>query len=189
MGKKLDPNVIRIGDQVKVIKPEFVERVGYPLSFDDACTIIAEKYSDKINEFMGSIFPETSDLNKARSLTLKSYWCKSKSFHRIVKALAYTYIDQHRFGGNERKIYTYTLDEEIWQNQVVYGKAVVKTGLYYGPSGGHYPYEDDFEPGGLDKCKTHMLLNIGNAFADCKPMFSIPKYYGWIEACNVEKVK
>ena len=190
MGKKLNPNIIRIGDQVKIIKPEFVERVGYPMSFNQACQEVAEKYTDQINVFMSSLFPETSSLNLARSL--QSDWTKTRTFQKIVKALAYRYIGTNGFGGNERKIYTYLIDQEIWQYQEVMDKAVVKTGFYFPPGGGYdYWGEYDWEPGGLDKEKTHILLFIGYGFLkeEIIQMFSTHKYHGWIEACNVEKIK
>ena len=34
--KKLNPNIIRIDDIVKIINPIFITRIGYPMSFEDA---------------------------------------------------------------------------------------------------------------------------------------------------------
>lgn len=117
----------------------------------------------------------------------------------FMAAIARGRVRERGFGGRERQlIYKETLpphprDSEfrhkLWSassDQIpdcagrvyeVFGKKLAKTGTYFAPSSGHgsgYEPDDDwYEPGGLEDCKTHILLEIA---------------MGWIEACNVELV-
>lgn len=89
----------------------------------------------------------------------------------VCKAL----VRHRNFGGKSRQIYT-EIGELLNRTAEVYGRRVVKTGTYYGPSGGYDSYsgEYDYEPGGLTDRKTHVLLRTDG---------------GEIEAVNVELVR
>jgi hypothetical protein len=192
--RKLDPKVIRPGDTVKIINPVFVDRVGYPKSFEDACKEVAGLYVPAIEDFLDKVFPDNPINSKCLSMAIKP-WCEMKVGKKIIKALAYEYLARTGFGGNERKIHTYAIEGDIWQYQEVRETAVVKTGIRFAPSSyyDNWTGEWDCESGGLDQCKTHVLLDIGSAFikrdfVTLTGISSAPRYHGWIEKCNVEKV-
>lgn len=171
-------DVIRIGDTVRVLRPRWVKRVGYPLVWTD---LVDEVRSD----------PRTTEALKVLGLSDREL--QSERTSQFVRAVAMARVEQQRFGGNERSIHYQRVgsaDESaldlIASNCVphhgyvgrelnVISKRTVKTGKRFpawsGRSGPDYEYE--YEPGGLDDCKTHVLLNT---------------WAGEIEVCDVEKV-
>jgi hypothetical protein len=170
--------VIRVGDTVRVLRPRWVKRVGYPIVWTD---LVDEVRSD----------PRTIEAVKV--LGLSDYLLEDERPSGFVRAVAMARVEQRDFGGNERSIHYATLaaeDEDpltlicsdqvphhgyVGRELIVTSKRVVKTGTrfpaYSGRSGPDYEY--DYEPGGLDNCKTHVLLTT---------------WAGEIEVCDVEKV-
>ena len=53
--RKLNPNIIRIGDRVKIINPIFVTRCGYPLGIDDMIKEVCERFGKDIKDLMYSV--------------------------------------------------------------------------------------------------------------------------------------
>jgi mannose-6-phosphate isomerase class I len=49
--KKSD-NIIRVGDTVKIVNPQFFVRVGYPKSVSEETEIVFEKHRIEIEEFL-----------------------------------------------------------------------------------------------------------------------------------------
>ncbi len=157
--------VIRVGDKVRIINPKFVRRVGYPLVWYDVTDeqLDADERCQKIAEAAG--WPEPSELPRYLQI-----------------AVAKLYVEQRAFGGNERTIH-YTDDVRIpflnWEcgPAEVVGKRVVKTGVRFAARYGVSSYDGEpwEEPGGLDDCKTHILLDLGSGYE--------------IEACNVELLR
>ena len=157
-------DVIRIGDTVRVLRPRWVKRVGYPLVWTD---LVDDVRSD----------PRTTEALKLLGMDevdeLRSDGCS-----QFVRAVAMARVEQRRFGGNERSIHYLRVgsaDESsldliasncvphhgyVGREVEVLSKRTVKTGVRFpswsGRSGPDYEYE--YEPGGLDNCKTHVLL-------------------------------
>lgn len=192
--RKLDPSVIRIGDRIKVITPLFVERVGYPLSFKDGCEKAEELYSDKIKSFLDDLFPKESSKIKGMILSVDTAWNKTVVYDKIVKALAYYYLQIEGFGGKERKLFLKERPRFKDDYFYVSNIGIFQTGTYFPPSGVYdYFGESDWEPGGLDNRKTHKILQLTRS----KYLILPYSYNGnekldfedlCIEACNVEKV-
>lgn len=168
------PETIRVGDMVVVTKPAFVERVGYPLSFDKAKQWVLENKLDAIKALLdfqppGDLFMTEPALGPIEE--------------EIVRSVAINHMRREGFGGRERTIHTRREEGELGRVYKVIDRKVVKTGLYYPASG----YAEDWEPGGLDNCKTHVLLQLTwdwhQAFT---PMF---RQGLWIERCNVRRCK
>jgi len=153
-------HVYRVGDTIRIVQPLFVERVGYPKVW----TSYFEKYKThpKLIEAM-----ELLDLPNPGGRAQREF---AEGAARAANRLA-------GFGGRERAIHHFTYDGYDYRGEVceVLAKRVVRTGTYYPPSGGKtwtdYGYEYDYENGGLDDAKSHVLL--------CTR-------FGEIEACNVE---
>lgn len=189
---------IRIGDYVKVIKPEFVMRVGYPISFPMACAHVAQEYEHEIRVMLnktklygpGEEYYEETDFGDL--LSFRDIWPPDgryrKPYEKIVAGLAGMYLESQGFGGKERKIYTAQYEDFKDKVYLVVDKKVVKTGKYFPPwSGQNYEGEWDGEPGGLDDCKTHVLLFLNSwhhtALNNHEPPYDT---YLVIERCHVE---
>ena len=171
--------VFRVGDRIKIVNPEIVVRVGYPLAFKDARKIVQELYGKKVDLFLADIgFRQMFETNFG--IMKMEADGTGTTEDKILNALAYEYLRKEKFGGNERKIYR-TLEEHLAGCEtIVLHKRVVKTGFYFPPSCGYIGYyepEWEYEPGGLSKEQTHVLLTIGFGVNDCE-----------IETCNVVKL-
>jgi len=192
--KKLNQNIIRVGDIVKIINPERVIRVGYPIPFNDACEEIDKLYQDEIFTFLNkTIYKSTNKSEKCAlfDFSLINIDEKSKVYKKIVSALAYEYIQQKGFGGRERKIYTEYRQDLEGAIVKVTNIFIRKTGTYFSPSGGYdnYSGEYDYDPGGLDKMKTHKILELDHwisGLCQSNPNWFINSLC--IEAINVEKI-
>lgn len=180
-----------MGDLVTVINPEFVIRVGYPMSYRDAFDFVVEHHYDEVEELLRrTVFkpigaPLTDRSPYAASLCLESSRKEklSKELRQIFDGLARIHLQKHRYGGPERTIHT-SLDET--KRSLIYevlAKKVCKTGTY-DPPWSHQSYEGDWDcySGGLTDCKTHVLLEL-----DCfRNEITSMDYSGtWIESCNV----
>lgn len=157
-------HVYRIGDQVRILRPRWVRRVGYPLIWTDLLTEVSND-------------PRTLEAMKVLDIPWPA--------EELVKGIARQRVVQRGFGGKERAIIYRPLaspdDDEfiisaddivpahghVGSIATVYGKRVVKTGVRF-PACGH---GEDWEPGGLSDEKTHVLLFTG---------------FGEIETCDVE---
>jgi hypothetical protein len=182
----------KTGDTVVIVNPEFIVRVGYPISFDDAYSHVEKNFEPAIRGLLaqtGVYAPIEDTLHFGYQIHLN--WPPSgryeKPYKKIVKALALMYLENEGFGGKERAIHTVfkpELQDKIFE---VLSKKVVKTGTYY-PPWSHQSYEGEWDggPGGLDNCKTHTVLEL----QDYTMYWSfMNKWDGcWIESCNVRKV-
>ena len=65
-----------------------------------------------------------------------------------------------------------------------------KTGIYFSPGGGYdnWTGEYDFEPGGLEKEKTHKILELNHWYPREITQLGAKSNNILIEACNVEKI-
>ena len=108
--RKLSPNIIRIGDTVKIVNPEIIIRVDYPMSFDDACEEVKKLYHNEILEFLNKTIHKQETVPLYKSLLTahinENEYVKSKIYRKLVYALAYEHMHIKGFGGKERKIYS-----------------------------------------------------------------------------------
>ena len=159
--KKKDPKIIREGDYVKIIKPDIFIRCGYPMDFKEQTQIVLKDHINEIREFTGKLL----NVNEDKLFRLLGYDTKISGYApceiKIAKAIAYVQCKQKGFGGSERKIYTEYIERFLNIEGWVDGIRFVRTGIYYAPSGGYsYDGEYDYDPGGLDKEKTHKILTL-----------------------------
>ena len=162
--KKKD-NIVRVGDIVKIITPEFFVSCGYPLTYQDACVTMKEKYEDEIHNFLYKIKFRPAPLShKLFGIELNISGNKQDDYTvgKIINALAYEYVRAEGFGGDEKKIYTIRKEELVRKEFLVTDKKVRNTGTYYPSSGGFDSWsgEYDYECGGLANNKSHIILSL-----------------------------
>lgn len=178
-----DRQRFKIDDKVIVTNPEFVTRVGYPMSYEDAYKYIEQNYVQDIEDLLETKLFKIEQRNEF----LRAIMCsptKDKNFNQIMHGMARIYLDSKGHGGKERSIHIITKPEMLGKVYMVIGKRVVKTGTYYGPWS-HCSYEGEWESGsgGLDNCKTHIILELQDY-----TMYGPSKWDGcWIESKNVRK--
>jgi len=188
MSKK-DPRIIRVDDEVRIIRPEFFVRCGYSMTFEQACKEVMKKHGESIREFIESIGIITlENLDYYSNVGNVGY-----TQDKIVAAFAYDHLRNKGFDGKERKIYTIYNENYVRKNNGVFKVTkikYVKTGVYRPGNYVNDYYEGyDYSPAYLSNEKTHKILQleydwpfvIGNDETGCIAT-------GWIEAKNVEKI-
>lgn len=170
--KSAKPRAYQIGDRVQIVEPIFVERVGYPLIWTD----LIEEFDNHPNLHEACKLLGLVNDGKETQLGTVTVKARENLHYRarqeLVRGIAMAACRQRGFGGRERSLHTTVHESARDVIMEVTKKRIVKTGLYYAPYG-HYSYdgEYDYEPGGLDNTKTHVLLHTG---------------WGWIEQRNVK---
>jgi len=155
--------VYHVGDQVKIVEPQFFVRCGYPTTLSSA-----------MKEFM------TAEQRESLNQLMKSFGIRynGKVHKELQKSLSYHLALKHGFGGNERQIYIQYLEE--WKDKTLYvcDKRVVQTGIRVNG------YTDEIEsvPPRLSQIQQHVILVLSS-------YDSITNNYRMIEECWVEKVR
>lgn len=191
-------DVIRVGDTVKIINPDFFLRCGYPLSLQDGMDMILNdeeamkalgKGIDKAigREYTVPLKDEIVGLSSIMRPTKTSY-----DILKIIRILAYYRISNMKFGGKERKIFTVRKEEAKGHEFEVISKRVVNTGIYVPASGGYNSWGDDYDydPAYLNNAKSHVILDLMNGSCDGDYYYvgDLIESNLRIEKCNVEKV-
>jgi len=168
-----DPKIIRVGDKIKVVIPEFFTRCGYPMTLQDGREYIEKELRQKIEEFVNQTgivsFPILLQADTESDLLVDS----------IVTAFAYAYVKKMAFGGKERKIYT--LASPYYRNKIfkVDGVRFVKTGIYT-PGRAVFDYWgwNEYCQPFLSEEKTHKILQLAVGEIECK---NVEKIYDTIK--------
>ena len=167
-------DIIRKGDKIRIIKPYFFIRCGYPKSNDTETNTVIEKYEKQIKEM---VYDQTTP-----SSVFNTQHIDRHLLTKIAKEIAYARLRINGFGGAERTIHTKHL-EELKDKEYTVGEIKYhKTGTYSPPSHSGDYYEE-YEPATLENAKTHKILSltpIGVHIFD--------RYDLRIEAANVEKI-
>lgn len=154
--RKLDPNIIREDDNVRIIVPECVDRVGYPLTKKDIINEITQQQKEELNAFLVKTFGITIQIfNSGIDYPTVN--------DEILEVVASRILRQRGWGGNERKLHIKILPSHcIGQVCRVFSKKTVKTGKYHHGSCGYdyYTGEWDSTPAYLENEKTHVLYQI-----------------------------
>jgi hypothetical protein len=188
--EQIPPQRFHVGDRVVVTNPEFIERVGYPMSYENACNEIAATHMEAIEEMLGNTIFKTDQPYSPSpcALSLKAEPVKlSKDMQQLVGAMAKLHMKYKGFGGKQRSIHTAHLEDKLGLVCEVTSKRICKTGIYYpGGSSTSYEGEVDYWPGGLEDCKTHVLLELDVFFTMAHESKDWHRYPGtWIESKNV----
>ncbi len=157
-------------DRVRIINPVVVKRVGYPFDIHaEAERVGKDNYAD-INALFDKILPEYAP----NSLDREHY-----SYHNLAMKIAFIVGRYRGLGGKDRQLWTETQPDLVNHRWAVVSKRTVRTGCYYAPGGGYtYDGDYDYEPGGLQNAKSHVLLTLSRCDWLGEPIE--------IEACNVE---
>ena len=197
-------NIIRVGDRIKILVPDVVVRVGYPLSKAD----MLEKQTpeqlkairDMFKAFGRHVYDEELPVISTHGLELYHPGDVDRLYEKIRYIMAGDMLAKARWGGRERTIHTYSLLPIKDKFAEVIGRRIVKTGTYFPASGGmDYWGECDYEPAGLANEKTHVLYTLNvygygywwskmrtdDAFLTTKPEDSKDIE---IEGCNLIKI-
>jgi hypothetical protein len=163
----LKPHVYHPHDEVTIVNPVIVTRVGYPLTPDSVYPTVEEALRGdvatlyrKLHDLARGEVSKVSDLTP--SDTLLDRFDTLPDRDPILYQLAYRYVRLVGFGGKERSLHTKVSEELRGQKARVLSKRNVRTGSYYPPrsTGPDYNGECDYEPGGLKGAKTHVLLTL-----------------------------
>lgn len=181
------PKPFRPGDLVKIINPQVFLRVGYPLTIQIAReTLITNEERKKVLELLNRPDVLLEHLNDNSLDPLGP--SRTRTYDKIIDALAYLKVAENDFGGREKKIYTEERLELKDQSFCILSKRVVVTGVYNSGGGGYdYNGEYEYEPAYLSNSKANILLKL-----PCLVDSPINDYSAWpefeIEAKNVELV-
>src|SRR5262245_34770430 len=106
-------HVYREGDRVRIVVPEFVERVGYPLSWP---MLLDEMKKDP---------------RVVQCLSILGLPSKGAAYRDFISGVCRAECRKRGFGGKERTLHRARYDFAAEQETRVYGKQTVRTGTYY----------------------------------------------------------
>lgn len=186
--KKLNLNIIRINDKVRVVNPFVFKKVGYKLGISDFLSKISLEEKRKAAELLGCDYisriidgEECGYISKELLDEFNIDISLSKAFDKILNELAYVKLAKSGYGGKERIIHVLEKPQLLNKICTVFDKKIVKTGIYNNGGG---DYEGDYTLPHLSNEKSHVILNVQlDNLDDCYDLFSFK-----IEAKNVEKI-
>jgi len=146
--RKIDLNIIRKGDIVRIVNPEFFDRCGYGLTKEILFNEVNEKYGKDVKELIRKVHEEETNTDFLLA-------CDT-----ILDSLCYLQLKKMNFGGPERKIFTKIIEGLRGKLGKVSFIRYVQTGTYvpgdrlFGEDG------EDYDPPFLDKIAVHKILSI-----------------------------
>lgn len=148
--------VYHVDDEVRIVEPAVVVRVGYPLTKQEALDAVEKEFNQKIHAFMCEVGAAQVD-----DVFFNSPEYDPRLYGDLINALAGHWLRQKGYGGKERKIYTERDERILHSTWRVLSKRTVKTGIYnHGGYSGGYDGEPDYDPPYLENEKTHVLLAL-----------------------------
>jgi len=172
MSKKPDPNIIRVGDRVKILTPNLFIRCGYPLGIQDMIKEIDQCFGTFIEDMLRSagkgdkmVFRDQNGKypDRPEDMIVFESEEKGRDYRDIARILAYERLKLKQYGGNTRSIHTETIDDLKGKVGKVIEIRFVHTGTYQrGYSGYSYEGEYDYEPSYLSDEQTHKILTLSN---------------------------
>lgn len=159
MSKRKD--IIRVGDRVKIVVPDVVVRVGYPLTKADMMKRQTPEQLQAIRDMFKS-FNVRLKMDSISALGLgEADRDMERLYEKIRYAMAGEMLAQAGWGGKQRRIHTYTLKAIKGLLATVDARRVVKTGDYNrGCSSQDYWGEYDYDPAYLSNEKSHVLYKL-----------------------------
>lgn len=154
MAKK---KVYHVGDEVRVIVPQFVERVGYPLTKKIVKQTLITKEDEKaIYDLLNRYYSASAVSPIMIDVT------PDKNYEAILEVIAGVVMRKNSWGGKNRSLHLVEKAELINRTARVLSKKVVQTGEYVaGKSYSDYwTGEVDYEPAYLSNRKDYVLLKL-----------------------------
>lgn len=166
-------HVYREGDRIRILRGgRCIQRVGYAITPETVKDEVAAS-----SGFKDALVALGHDPHR-----------HGRAYRRLLSAACFGEVERRGFGGRERSIHYKEVvpDNDLFafglaetrdytgRETRVDGKYIARTGKYYPPcSWTSCDGEHDYEPGGLDDAKTHVILRTP---------------YGDFEACDVELI-
>jgi len=188
--RKLDPNIIRVGDKVKIITPEMFVRCGYPLCVRDMAEEVEKIFGDRIRDLMYSVgFDEFKKYEEI--IRIKPANKENRNYNKIVMELARIRLSKKKFGGDKRSVHTKFVEEMKGKELFVKDTQIVKGGIYNKgwSSTDYWSGEVDYMPNYLSDQKTHKILTVSDYKDEILPYGYRYEDYDRIEAIHVEKIQ
>ena len=176
----MKPRPFKHGDRIRVQKPAFYLRCGYPMLPAVEAERFRTIHTTSIRKFIADMGVETDEHGRPFHL---------KAFGKICAALGADYCAQNRFGGRERTIHTIELPEHAGLETYVNGVFRRKTGTYE-PGTIRQTYEgEEHEPPYLSNEATHTIIETGEFhYLDHVELEPMHRGLLCIEAANVELI-
>lgn len=148
--------VYHVGDEIRIVTPSFVERVGYPLTKKIVKeTLIQKEDTDAINALLSRYYPPKSPL-------IFEGQGQDKNFDEILDVIAGVIMRRKGWGGKQRSLHLIEKLEFKDRTCRVLEKKVVQTGEYVDgwSSYDSYSGEHDSVPACLSNRKDFVLLKV-----------------------------
>lgn len=138
--------------RVKIIKPDFFLRCGYPMDHTATKQEIIKEYTADINALVAKVI--------GRPVIAVALVAPSKVIDDIAGRLAFAKLSSCGFGGRKRSIYTESRPEFEGTVHTVLGTRFVVTGTYE-PGFGGSPWDSEPEPPQLVNQQRHRIFDLG----------------------------
>ena len=196
--RKLDPKIIRVNDNVKIVTPESFVRCGYPLCKADLKQGIYEAYGKVIQDLIysagqGNKFikqNENGGYPGTKRLFGEDFPHPLDINNEFIDLLASIQLKAKGFGGNTRGIFTKsypTIKDKIFRVSHI---RFVTTGERIPGSRYRGYWDDECEPPMLINTKTHKILELDLCKKDIDDDFKTKHLKTntapWIEYMSVE---
>jgi len=162
-----------VGDNVRIIEPCFVLRVGYPKTPADYLPAVEDAHAEL------ALFLKSLGINPVAK-------AHNQSMHTLKKTLAYMLAQKDHFGGLTRSLHYNIIPGAVNATTIIQELKTVVTGHYSpGSHGSHDNSFDDGEPASLDNRTYHRLAKV------TPPLHGLNSFYEmerWIEVDFLEKV-
>lgn len=142
-------DIIRVGDNVKIVNPEIYVRCGYPWNKDYAIENLID-VSEKLDlldllcvDYKLDRFGEGFDITDTNHYKLRTY-------EKMLDEFAYLKLREKGFGGSSRKIITVRDETKLGVECVVIKKFYKHSGEHDSSDGCNF----------LSKTKVHKILDI-----------------------------
>lgn len=148
---------VRVGDEVRVVVPKFLVRVGYPKTVEDYLSVV-DREIHCVEALMERL---VSGPDVRPSLSFFEGGAGKMVRNRIRRDLAYLVAKSDGFGGRERRLHVREVPCYLGAQGVVTELRTAVTGNYraaYQPRCGYY--EDEGEPAHLEDEERHRIARV-----------------------------
>lgn len=191
---KIKKRVYRVQDSVEIVDPQVFVR--YPMSKSVTFGEIRDKYGAELSDGLTELankFKYPDPFNQGAFLDQESDdWLVTpiiSAHDYILKQMAFSYMLNKRFGGNQRTIHTELREDLRGKICEVVGKKTVRTGRRVPGSRAGYGEDDGCGPE-LRDGKSHVILRVlvetGGGFDEGLVPYSFENV--WIEESRVKPV-
>lgn len=180
-----NPNGLRIGDRVKIIRPLRLIRCGYPLGVEEARQVVAEQYSKQLGNLLEGIRGEAP----SEFGNYIGRYDKDRAYNRLINAAAFAYLEARAYGGSDRTLHTEELPALQDAEFVVYDVNRCMTGER--EASWYDPYDGEGENATLRNRAVHVILETKEVWrptTQAGHQIAGPLYDGYKESFRIEAI-